>query len=107
LYRFEYVLNYLRNGYIAHGDDDGDELFEMLEKEAQVINEDNLERTLGIPDAVFWHQRNGQFVPIHAGTAEAPGECPLAKRFHPGWCNSLQLPIGKCNFSPSIIGNFS
>lgn len=33
--RFEYVLNYLRNGYIAHGDDDEDELFEMLEKEAQ------------------------------------------------------------------------
>ena len=33
--KFDYVLNYLRNGYIVHGDDDGDELFEMLEKEAQ------------------------------------------------------------------------
>uniref|UniRef100_A0A1I8B2S9 BTB_2 domain-containing protein n=1 Tax=Meloidogyne hapla TaxID=6305 RepID=A0A1I8B2S9_MELHA len=53
--RFEYVLNYLRNGYIANADNDGDELFEMLEKEAQyfgISEMANLCRSMQEPLAV-------------------------------------------------------
>lgn len=50
--RFEYVLNFLRNGYIVHVDTDGDELFDVLEKEAQfygISEMANLCRTMREP----------------------------------------------------------
>ncbi|KAI3415819.1 hypothetical protein GPALN_005394 [Globodera pallida] len=61
--KFEYVLNFLRNGYILHVDDDGDELFDVLEKEAQfygISEMANLCRSMREPlrhnEAVRWRK---------------------------------------------------
>nr|CAD2122211.1 unnamed protein product [Meloidogyne enterolobii] len=61
--RFEYVLNYLRNGYIANGDNEGDELFEMLEKEAQYFGISemanlcrSMQEPLAVKDCVHWRK---------------------------------------------------